>query len=837
MRLFAVPSCSLLLLATACHDSNPRAPRTTTPPSTALRAPSDETGGGDSDLLAANLLLAAGTPIQHGGRATFMVRDPQLEARIAFHAQAHIEATALGAGAFGGAAVEGSARVRRLAVAPDAPVDRNDNGSNLDEVVADEMAALANLAGAGTPLDAFGAMMPWRSSTAALTARAQARDRFSGLRVAGSARAQNQVDASQIGGAMLARLQGAARLLEASRGSRPGANPRAGAIGLLLMQQVLAMEETLVSALFGRDGSLSGLRDARTYNPGTPGEALFVPARIQVVLEDAIAGAPADYAVVDRSSSLAGVAVLLEAAAELAWVASPRNANPTLRDVLNGFPFGTLPDRRRGRGSGLTLSAEEITFTRDIKPILEVNCIACHNDQSPTNGYSLGAFLPRPIANYDKVLTPGNVGRLGNPPIVTSGDHTRSLLWLVLTQRVAGVSRMPRGCGNEFFPCLPNGQISLVADWIDQGVRREPSVPQPPPKIGEDLARVLLRNLQLLHVENDGALNDRHDGEVAGRVVRAVSTGYALSALATVAMALPPDARTIDLLRRAATFAAAKLVDAQGQVAAELVGDAFGARQAGVAADAVEHAALTAGLFAAARVLDDDALRASARAAATTWVQTFWRSEQSLFRSRAGDDRLQVEASGLVCVLRALQEAAADGAVASAAAAHDALLARVLPVVVAAEWDGLGEVLDDGDPDTDRNGIKEPALAGGDFGRAPLLLGSLRFGADPDVVEAPVTWSDTIGPLFRSACVGCHVDGAVLGGYRLDTPATAARAGESGFVGRMVVPGDPEASLLYRKLTDRSPPIGAQMPLLRPPLDDRGREFVRRWILEGALDR
>src|SRR5690606_39465635 len=75
-------------------------------------------------------------------------------------------------------------------------------------------------------------------------------------------------------------------------------------------------------------------------------------------------------------------------------------------------------------------------------------------------------------------------------------------------------------------------------------------------------------------------------------------------------------------------------------------------------------------------------------------------------------------------------------------------------------------------------------------------------------------------PLFRS----CHVDGAAEGGYRVDTPTAAARAGESGWTGRLVVPGDPEQSLLYRKLVDRRPPVGQQMPLLRTPLDDRARE-------------
>jgi hypothetical protein len=48
------------------------------------------------------------------------------------------------------------------------------------------------------------------------------------------------------------------------------------------------------------------------------------------------------------------------------------------------------------------------------------------------------------------------------------------------------------------------------------------------------------------------------------------------------------------------------------------------------------------------------------------------------------------------------------------------------------------------------------------------------------------------------------------------------------------VPGDPEGSLLYRMLVDRNPVYGHQMPLQKVPLDDRGKQLVRRWILEGA---
>jgi hypothetical protein len=94
-----------------------------------------------------------------------------------------------------------------------------------------------------------------------------------------------------------------------------------------------------------------------------------------------------------------------------------------------------------------------------------------------------------------------------------------------------------------------------------------------------------------------------------------------------------------------------------------------------------------------------------------------------------------------------------------------------------------------------------------------------------------------VRPLLLGKCGNCHFHGNEQGGYRLDTVRLVARAGQSGGVLPLLVPGDPERSLLWRKLADRLPPVGAQMPLLGTPLDDRARQLVRQWILDGATAR
>lgn len=51
----------------------------------------------------------------------------------------------------------------------------------------------------------------------------------------------------------------------------------------------------------------------------------------------------------------------------------------------------------------------------------------------------------------------------------------------------------------------------------------------------------------------------------------------------------------------------------------------------------------------------------------------------------------------------------------------------------------------------------------------------------------------------------------------------------------LIVPGQPEASLLWQKLGP-SPPCGSRMPIGGAPLSDEQLEMVRSWIAAGAHD-
>ncbi len=107
-------------------------------------------------------------------------------------------------------------------------------------------------------------------------------------------------------------------------------------------------------------------------------------------------------------------------------------------------------------------------------------------------------------------------------------------------------------------------------------------------------------------------------------------------------------------------------------------------------------------------------------------------------------------------------------------------------------------------------------------------------GPPPAVTPAPtatpggsatVSYSRDVQPIFDQNCVVCHGGSA---GLWLDSYERVMAGSERGPV---VVPGDPEASELYRRITGASQP---SMPLGQPPLPPQEIETIRRWIAEGA---
>ncbi len=120
---------------------------------------------------------------------------------------------------------------------------------------------------------------------------------------------------------------------------------------------------------------------------------------------------------------------------------------------------------------------------------------------------------------------------------------------------------------------------------------------------------------------------------------------------------------------------------------------------------------------------------------------------------------------------------------------------------------------------------------------AAALAAGLAAGGRASAAPAPVDYVREIRPILAKNCFACHGsdEGHRAAGLRLDQRTTAlARRGSNPGV---IVPGQPEASRLLRRVTlpdgpGRMPPPGSG-PHLKPEEIDR----LRRWIREGAAYR
>ena len=110
--------------------------------------------------------------------------------------------------------------------------------------------------------------------------------------------------------------------------------------------------------------------------------------------------------------------------------------------------------------------------------------------------------------------------------------------------------------------------------------------------------------------------------------------------------------------------------------------------------------------------------------------------------------------------------------------------------------------------------------------------------AGPVATHAP-TYSAIYDEVFEPQ--GCSADRCHGGlGIKLADKATGhasllSDVGVNGCAGmKLVVPGQPDQSLLYRKVADDMPPCGARMPLGLAPLDPETLTQIRTWIEMGA---
>ncbi len=113
----------------------------------------------------------------------------------------------------------------------------------------------------------------------------------------------------------------------------------------------------------------------------------------------------------------------------------------------------------------------------------------------------------------------------------------------------------------------------------------------------------------------------------------------------------------------------------------------------------------------------------------------------------------------------------------------------------------------------------------------------------PDQDGEAVTFVADVQPILNERCINCHAPGGfaqmvgIPWDFREDTAfddlVNRVSSQDADFT--LVVPGDPDSSLMFLKISSESPPVGGMMPLGGPPLTDGEVQLIRAWVEQGAV--
>lgn len=115
---------------------------------------------------------------------------------------------------------------------------------------------------------------------------------------------------------------------------------------------------------------------------------------------------------------------------------------------------------------------------------------------------------------------------------------------------------------------------------------------------------------------------------------------------------------------------------------------------------------------------------------------------------------------------------------------------------------------------------------------------------DNDNSPMGLSFAGDVLPIFTANCASCHQAGGEADMNGIAVRLTSAEAYATTVNQQsvqdpswtIVKPGDSAQSLLYLKISQVNPPIGARMPRLRPPLSATQQQTIKDWIDGGALN-
>jgi hypothetical protein len=115
-------------------------------------------------------------------------------------------------------------------------------------------------------------------------------------------------------------------------------------------------------------------------------------------------------------------------------------------------------------------NGQKIDFARQIKPLLERSCVACHSGEKPRSLFS--------IDGRDAILKGGASGAAAIVP-----GHSEKSPLIAYVSGKAPESEMPPRAVRDRFPALSPDEVALLRAWVEQGAEWPVGVLLTPPQI------------------------------------------------------------------------------------------------------------------------------------------------------------------------------------------------------------------------------------------------------------------------------------------------------------------------------------------------------------------
>ena len=98
----------------------------------------------------------------------------------------------------------------------------------------------------------------------------------------------------------------------------------------------------------------------------------------------------------------------------------------------------------------------EVSFSKNVMPILEAKCLSCHAEGE--KGFKASGLS---VESYEQVMKGTRDG-----PVIEPGYSYFSTLQIVVEHRADPSSSMPKQSAK-----LSSAEIQIIGEWIDQGAR------------------------------------------------------------------------------------------------------------------------------------------------------------------------------------------------------------------------------------------------------------------------------------------------------------------------------------------------------------------------------